>query len=404
MDEADRLNADCNSAVLNQAALQQALQAQGETWHALVKERCPYLFAAVPVFISPAQLRKMYEVISAVEKVVVMAGWQVESDEIRPVAKGVFFGYDFHLDEQGVHLIEINTNAGGAYLNQVLIDSQRDAGLPGKAAATENLEPAFVAMFRNEWRLERGSAPFHSIAIVDEQPETQYLYPEFLLAKKSLENAGFAVHIADPVALQLREDGLYFGHQKIDMVYNRLTDFSLQKFPALRQAYLGARVVLTPHPYAYARYADKRNLARLSDVQVLRDLGVSEDDVSILYAGIPATISVRPDMDEQLWAERKQWFFKPDSGYGGRGAYRGEKVTRRVFGEILQGGYVAQKLAVPGERAVCVDDAGAVKLKYDVRCFVYDGQIQLVVGRLYQGQTTNLRTPGGGFALVRVVE
>jgi hypothetical protein len=43
-------------------------------------------------------------------------------------------------------------------------------------------------------------------------------------------------------------------------------------------------------------------------------------------------------------------------------------------------------------------------LKYDVRCYVYDGRIQLVAARLYQGQTTNFRTPGGGFALVRVVE
>ena len=404
MNEADRLNADCNSARLDQAALQRALQAQGVIWHDLLKERCPYLFAAVPVFISPVQLHKMYEVILAVEKVVAMAGWQAETEQPKPVAKGVFFGYDFHLDDQGVHLIEINTNAGGAFLNQLLIDSQRDAGLPGKTAAIEHLEQSFIAMFRNEWRLERGSAPFKTIVIVDEQPESQYLYPEFLLAKKSLESAGFAVHIADPSALLLREDGLYFGHEKIDMVYNRLTDFSLQKFPALRQAYLDGQVMLTPHPYAYARYADKRNLAQLTDVQALRDLGVSEDDISVLYAGIPATVAVHPDMEEQLWGERKQWFFKPNNGYGGKGAYRGEKVTRRVFGEILQGDYVAQKLAVPGERAVSVDDAEAVKLKYDVRCYVYEGQIQLVAARLYQGQTTNFRTPGGGFALVRVVE
>jgi hypothetical protein len=43
-------------------------------------------------------------------------------------------------------------------------------------------------------------------------------------------------------------------------------------------------------------------------------------------------------------------------------------------------------------------------LKYDVRCYVYDGQIQLGAARLYQGQTTNFRTAGGGFAPVRVVE
>jgi len=79
-------------------------------------------------------------------------------------------------------------------------------------------------------------------------------------------------------------------------------------------------------------------------------------------------------------------------------------VTKRVFAEIMQGDYVAQKMAQPGERAVCVQGAEPVMLKYDVRCYVYDGKIQLVAARLYRGQTTNFRTPGGGFALVRVVE
>ena len=32
--------------------------------------------------------------------------------------------------------------------------------------------------------------------------------------------------------------------------------------------------------------------------------------------------------------------------------------------------------------------------------YVYDGAVQLVAARLYQGQTTNFRTAGGGFAPV----
>jgi hypothetical protein len=36
----------------------------------------------------------------------------------------------------------------------------------------------------------------------------------------------------------------------------------------------------------------------------------------------------------------------------------------------------------------------------DLRNYVYDGEVQLVAARLYQGQTTNFRTPGGGFAPV----
>ena len=403
MIEPDKLNADCHVAGLDQEALLQTFRAQGEAWHSLVAERCPFLFADMPVYISPAQLRKMYGVISAIERVVGLAGWQGAGDVIQAKAKGVFFGYDFHLNDQGVHLIEINSNAGGAFLNELLVGSQRGADLPGKTVAIENLESAFVAMFHNEWRLERGSAPLKTVAIVDEQPEQQYLYPEFLLAKRMLARDGLAVYIVDPVSLKTSEDGLYFGNEKIDMVYNRLTDFSLQQYPALARAYAGGQVVLTPHPQAYAKYADKRNLARLTDVHGLRSLGAEETDIAALQAGVPQTFVVTPEMESAVWAERKELFFKPGSGYGSKGAYRGEKLTKRVFAEILQGGYVAQKLAPPGEREVYVNDA-AVSLKYDVRCYVYAGQIQLVAARLYQGQTTNFRTPGGGFALVRVVE
>jgi hypothetical protein len=402
--EAARLNADGHAGRVNQDALQKAFSAQGEAWHGLVTERCPHLFADVAVFITDRQLQQMYAVIAAVGRAVGLAGWQGSYNEIRAAAKGVFFGYDFHLDEQGAHLIEINTNAGGAFLNALLVGSQREANLPGKAVAVGNLEQTFLAMFHNEWRLARGDAPLKTIAIVDEQPETQYLYPEFLLAKNLFERAGIAAHIVAPVDLQAHEDGLYFLQEKIDLVYNRLTDFSLQQHPALRQAYLGGRVVLTPHPFTYTQYADKQNLARLTDVQGLRVLGADEADIATLHVGIPHTLIVRPDMEAMLWAERKQWFFKPSSGYGSKGAYRGANITRRVFGEIMHGDYVAQKLAQPGERTVSVNNAEAVTLKYDVRCYVYNEQVQLVAARLYQGQTTNFRTPGGGFALVRVVE
>ena len=57
------LNGDCHSAMLNLTALQRAMQAQGATRHGPVTERCPHLFADVPVFISAAQMRQMREVI-----------------------------------------------------------------------------------------------------------------------------------------------------------------------------------------------------------------------------------------------------------------------------------------------------------------------------------------------------
>ena len=63
------LNGEClDWAGMDNDALQGALQAQGEPWHGLVKERCPHLFAAAPVFISALQLKQMQAVIAAVKK------------------------------------------------------------------------------------------------------------------------------------------------------------------------------------------------------------------------------------------------------------------------------------------------------------------------------------------------
>jgi len=104
-----------------------------------------------------------------------------------------------------------------------------------------------------------------------------------------------------------------------------------------------------------------------------------------------------------LWAERRKLFFKPAAGYGSKAAYRGDKLTRRVWGEILRGDYVAQALVAPSERRLEVDST-ETDLKLDVRAYVYGGIIQLVAARPYEGQTTNFRTPGGGFAPLFVVD
>ena len=54
---------------------------------------------------------------------------------------------------------------------------------------------------------------------------------------------------------------------------------------------------------------------------------------------------------------------------------------------------------LPSERRLLVDGVEQ-DLKLDLRNYVYRGVVQLVSARLYQGQTTNFRTPGGGFASV----
>jgi hypothetical protein len=241
--------------------------------------------------------------------------------------------------------------------------------------------------------------PLRSIAIVDQAPEQQYLYPEFLLFQQLFQRHGLQAVIVDPAELSLKDGVLWHGELAIDLVYNRLTDFAFDE-PAnatLRQAYLQHATLLTPHPQAHALYADKRNLALLSDADQLQALGVSEEIQQLLLAAIPHTEVVKPTNAERLWRERKRLFFKPCAGYGSRAAYRGDKLTQRVWQDILAGDYVAQALVLPGQRVMASDTPA---LKFDLRDYAYDGAVQWVAARLYQGQTTNFRTPGGGFAPV----
>lgn len=385
----------------NRAALTLTQHQNPDFLHSL-SERHAHLFAHAPVFISPDHLAHMAATIAAIQAVVAQPNWWNETHYAH--CSGVFMGYDFHLNDDGAHLIEINTNAGGAFLNNLLLQSQRSPSLASEPAANVAVfGQTFVAMFRKEWQLEREDAPLRTLAIVDEHPAEQYLYPEFVLAQQLFAQAGIRTLIADPTELSAGAEGLYLGEEKIDLIYNRLTDFSLTDYPHILNAFHTRQVVLTPHPEAYARYADKRNLAKLTDTDFLKSIGTPDETIAILQRGIPQAKLVHATEGAQWWAERKHWFFKPVNGYGAKGAYRGDKITKRVFEEILAGDYIAQKLAPPGE---CVVEENGIetRLKFDLRCYVYDGQIQLMAARLYQGQTTNFRTPGGGFALVHVTQ
>src|SRR5690606_1791073 len=242
----------------------------------LILERCPRIFSARPVFVSKHHLDRMAAVVQAVEHVVGLPGYREEvlarSPEIARHdpggARSAFFGFDFHLAGDRLGLIEINTTAGGAMINVVLARAQRACCPPIEPlvptdAGAEAFENGIVAMFRNEWHASGKTAPLGTIAIVDENPGQQYLYPEFLLFQSLFERHGIHAIVTGPEDLQWRAGRLWHGETVVDLVYNRLTDFALEdpSLAALREAYLARAVVLTPHPQAHALYADKRNLA-----------------------------------------------------------------------------------------------------------------------------------------------
>jgi hypothetical protein len=411
----ERLNRNCLCITLDRDELDLALDreaAEPGFFKNLTKQR-PHLFSNVPVFLPASSLAKMTEIVEAIEATAqlpsyrdAVLSWASDIARVNHGPAGVLMGYDFHLDDAGPKLIEVNTNAGGAFLNAVLARAQTaccsDVMDQPAGRLIEDFEERVTGMFQEEWRRQRGSGSPGTIAILDDAPEEQYLYPEFVLARQMLVRHGMEVVIGDARELQYQGGDLLLGDRKIDLVYNRLVDFTLaqSEHASLRAAYEDGAVVVTPNPHNHALLANKRNLTLLSDPDALSAFGLPPLMQKRL-AGLPQTRLITPENAEEFWRSRKELFFKPISGHGSKAVYRGDKVTKKVWAEIARGGYVAQAFAAPGQRMIELE-GGAVSRKVDVRLYTYKAQPLLIAARLYQGQTTNFRTPGGGFAPVLI--
>lgn len=375
------------------------------------------LYSQTVAFLAAAQLAELVRLIDVIEQLARTPEWAAEAGLPPPDPRrgpGLLMGYDFHVTPDGARLIEINTNAGGAVPSALALLALKDcceratlwreAFLRLPYPAEDRLERV-LALPLAEWQRVRGDRPPRRVAIVDDAPEAQALYPEFLAYAEAIRSAGVPCDILDPSTLREADGELLGPDGPIDYIYNRLTDFDLgaPAHAALAAAWRDGEVLISPHPDTYRRLADKRRLITLSDPATLARLPLYPDERDLLTRTVPQTRDVRDFDPEALWTQRSQWFFKPATGYGSRAAYRGDKLTRRVFAEILAQPYVAQRLVQPAARHVRLDGSDT-DLKWDLRAYTWAGELILLSARLYQGQTTNFRTPGGGFAPVLVVD
>jgi hypothetical protein len=409
----DRLNEDCFCIEIDKARLADEFASRSGDGSA--NEVSPNLFSTVPVFVERSDYDAMVAVVAAVEHAVGsesyrtrVLSWapEIARHDFGPI--GVFTGYDFHLTPEGPRLIEINTNAGGAFLCALVATSQSPCCPEVEPAIARpslpEFEAAVMAMFEREWRRQRPTATLRSIAIVDDTPLEQPLLAEFKLARALFEHHGIESRIVDPRDLLHHEGKLTVDGRPIDLVYNRLVDFDLGRpeHRSLRAAYLAGDVVVTPAPRAHALFADKRNLVLLSDPVAMAQIGLAAEDLAALGA-VPSTVRLTAADAEALWADRKSYFFKPFGGHAGKAVYRGDKITTTVWEHIVsEGRHVAQRSVQPSHRNVLVDTV-AMDRKADIRLYTHGGDVLLAAARIYQGQTTNFRTIGGGFAPVIVL-
>lgn len=400
------MNSTCGCTVLSPDTVHAALERVAGDLRSFDPVRHAALVSPYALFVGEHELQAMSDVAAAVYRVAVLPGlvrqslsWAPALARIDPGSPGGILGLDFHLTEHGPRLIEINTNPGGLLINASVAGAVAQCApsawvLPHKG--TDAADKA-VSIWLEEATLQLGHRPSR-MAIVDTSPAEQFLAPEFELYARGFQHAGVPCAIRAPEALRLEQGALRDDEGRIDFVYNRLTDFGLEgsEVRAIAEAYRNRSVALAPHPRSHAILADKRVLTLLAHPELVLAGGGSQADAAALFTAIPETILVEPANHDRLWHERAQYFFKPAGGYGSRGSYRGDKMTLRVWESLLQSPYVAQRIVAPSLRV----SAEGEMLKADVRCYAGPYGALLFAARLYQGQTTNMRTRGGGFAPV----
>jgi hypothetical protein len=291
----------------------------------------------------------------------------------RPKNLSVLMAYDFHYDfaTGQTSLIEVNTNASGFLFSDAIYRAFNIDPYASSHSPLKGLSPLEVLLrsFERESEMALQRKP-HGIALIDENIEQQKMYFEFLMYRNLFRQRGYSADIFEFDKLPA---------SGFDFIYNRHTDFFLSDLRArsLLETFWSGAICLSPHPFEYLILSHKERLIEFA--------------AESLAATLIPTFDVQSVPAEKLWADRKSLFFKPKSGFGAKATYKGASITRGTFDEVVKGDYIAQEFRPPGRIG---------EWKFDVRCYAYADEIQLVVARIYQGQVTNFSTVGGGFAPV----
>jgi len=302
-----------------------------------------------------------------------------------PGNKAICMSYDFHVDPQGhLKLIEINTNAAFLALGYEVY-KMRELPPPVADFTMDELRGSI----ETEMKLQGKSASGMRATIIDEEPEKQRLFSEFLVYQSYFQKWGWSTAIAD-----------FRNLPPSDFVYNRLTDFYFEQSGSqkLREQYLDRSVCFSPNPFEYFLLADKQRMIDWSSEDLWTEL---DDQARSFKAAIQKNLPLAKDMNpsraEEIWAERKKFFFKPKRAFGAKQSYRGATVTRKAFEEAIHSDFIAQEF-IPAPELKFQTSEGEQNFKYDLRFYAYQDRVQMAVARLYQGQVTNLKTLNGGFA------
>ncbi len=165
-----------------------------------------------------------------------------------PYKPSVLCCFDFHYDSESetLKLIEVNTNASGYLVGCLAFEGWDVSSIPYR--------DELLRSFKNSDLLSK-----NHLYIMDENPKQQKMYLEFMLYQEFLQKHIQTVSIMDSQELEHKFLGKEVHASEI-AIYNRDTDFYLERLPQMQELYRQNLLTLNPHPLDYDLLAKKTNL------------------------------------------------------------------------------------------------------------------------------------------------
>ncbi len=307
------------------------------------------------------------------------------SKAYKPPNYSAFMSYDFHILNGRPKLVEVNTNAAFSTISLIL----------GQQELTLSHYDPLRKMIEEEWSYF-SSKPLKKILIIDDKPETQVAYFEFLILKELFTLWGWETEIWDANKKYEKD---------VDFIYNRCTDFYLkeERHQWIERLYISGAVCLSPNPHEYVLLADKSRLIQWSENDFLSQFPLSSKERENIKDVSLTSEVFNLQKKEEYWENKKSLFFKPLNSFGTKGVYCGSSINRDIFSQLDEN-YLVQEFA-PAPIAKSYNSKITDKdWKFDLRAFVYKNYIFSWCARVYKGEVTNRKEPGGGFASVKFIE
>ncbi len=288
----------------------------------------------IDLYFSDETVRQKYAFGERLEKLILQ---ETPYHSYIPMARFDFFYYD----DDDYMFCELNTD-GSSAMNEdmVLASIFSSAGSVVKMAqlydiTSFELFDSWVHELQNIYSEATGKAEKPVVAIVDFIEKASSIeFEEFL---ERFKKYGFKAYIVDPRDLSYR-DGLYYGEQKIDLVYRRLVTRDMMErideIPAMEQACLDDKTIIVGNIRSQIVHT-KLFFKLLYDDDIRRHF--DKTTLDFIDAHIPETrdMTYLKQHIERIVAERNDYILKPVDYYGSKGVFAGCEYDAKTWREII---------------------------------------------------------------------